>query len=72
MIFPASDARLAVTKPLYCFEPNSKDEDIRRLDCVFDRHCLGLAVELLGERLCLRRVSRREDNALASRDEVIG
>ena len=45
---------------LYCFEPNSEDEDIRRLDCVFNQHCLGLAAELLGERRCLRRISRRE------------
>jgi hypothetical protein len=26
----------------------------------------------IGERLCLRRISRRENNALASGDEVIG
>jgi hypothetical protein len=43
-----------------------QNDDIRLLDCVFDRRCLSLAAEFLSERLRLRPVSRRDDNALAA------
>jgi hypothetical protein len=56
---------------LDCLKIDRKDDDVRLLQRVFDRHRLGSAVELGREFLRFRRISFRDDDVLAAGRQVL-